>query len=83
MKATEEEIASGKTAQERDDIKKAILEADLIEIQQTGGTSDLKNIKNVINENYTHHMLLNEIKNKKASSSFNSGYHDEIDSLFE
>jgi hypothetical protein len=65
MKATEEEINSGKTVAERDRFKKEILDADLLEIQSTGGTSNITDIKNVIRENYTHNSLLNEIKNVK------------------
>jgi hypothetical protein len=64
MKATEAEINSGKTEFDKEKIRKEILEADLIEIQNTGGTSDIKDIRNVIRENYTHNSLLNEILNK-------------------
>lgn len=65
MKATEEEINSGKTVAERDRFRKEILDADLLEIQSTGGTSNITDIKNVIRENYTHNSMLNEIKNIK------------------
>lgn len=61
MKAVEEEINSGKTKEEKDKIKKEFLEGDLVELQNTGGSSDIKKIRNVIRENYTHNSLLNEI----------------------
>jgi hypothetical protein len=62
MKAVEADIASGKTQEERDNSKRAYLKADLKEIQSTVGTSDIKSIRNVLRENYTHNSLLNEIK---------------------
>jgi hypothetical protein len=64
MKAMEEEINSGKTQKEKDLIRKQIQEVDLIELQNTGSTSDISKIKSVIRENYTHNSLLKEIKNK-------------------
>jgi hypothetical protein len=66
MKATEEEINSGKTFEEREAIRKEIQAIDLLEIEKTGGTSDIKEIRNVIRENYTHNSLLNEIKNRSS-----------------
>src|SRR5882757_4275239 len=65
MTAMKEEIASGKTPEEREKIKNEIMNADLMEIQNTGGTSDIKTIRNVLRENYTHNSLLDEIKSKK------------------
>jgi hypothetical protein len=62
MRAVEAEIASGKTQEERDNSKRAYLKVDLKEIQRTVGTSDIKSIRNVLRENYTHNSLLNEIK---------------------
>jgi hypothetical protein len=70
MKAIEEEINSGKTLEEKEAIRKEIQEIDLLEIQNTGGTSNIKEIRNVIRENYTHNSLLNEIKSKASKSSF-------------
>ena len=69
MKATEEEINSGKTIEEREAIRKQIQAIDLVEIQNTGGTSNISAIRNVIRENYTHNSLLNEIKNKPSMKS--------------
>jgi hypothetical protein len=69
IKGTEEEINSGKTVEERDRIRKEILEADLLELQKTGGSSDIRKIKNAIRENYTHNSLINSIKNKSSLSS--------------
>ena len=71
MKAMEAEINSGKTTEEKEAIKKQIQEVDLLEIQNTGGTSDIKQIRNVIRENYTHNSLLKEIKNKASENSLN------------
>jgi len=65
MKAIEEEINSGETPEERKQIQKEIMQTDLLEIQSTGGTSDIKTIRNVLRENYTHNSLLDEIKSKK------------------
>jgi hypothetical protein len=70
MIAIEEEINSGKTFEEKEAIRKEIQELDLVEIQNTGGTSNIKEIRNVIRENYTHNSLLNEIKSKASKSSF-------------
>jgi hypothetical protein len=70
IKAVEEEINSGKTEEERDKIRKEFANIDLLEIQNTGGTSDIKTIRNVIRENYTHNSLLKEIKNKGKDTSF-------------
>jgi len=67
----EAEINSGKTTEEKEAIKKQIQEVDLLEIQNTGGTSDIKQIRNVIRENYTHNSLLKEIKNKASENSLN------------
>jgi hypothetical protein len=69
MEAIEEEINSGKTIQEKEEIRKQIQEVDLLEIQNTGGTSNISAIRNVIRENYTHNSLLNEIKNKPSMKS--------------
>ena len=69
MEAIEEEINSGKTIQEKEVIRKQIQEVDLLEIQNTGGTSNISAIRNVIRENYTHNSLLNEIKNKPSMKS--------------
>lgn len=66
MKAIEEEINSGKTEEEREAIKKEYLTIDLEEIIKTGGTSNIKEIRNVIRENYTHNSMLNEIRNKSS-----------------
>jgi len=70
MKAVEEEINSGKTEKERDQIRKEYLAVDLDEIMKTGSTSDIKKLRNIINENYTHNSMLNEIKSKASKSSF-------------
>lgn len=64
MKAIEQEINSATTEEERNRIKKDFTDFDLVEIQKSIGTSDSKVIKNILNENYTHNSLLNEIKNK-------------------
>jgi hypothetical protein len=50
-------------------IRKEIQAIDLLEIEKTGGTSDIKQIRNVIRENYTHNSLLGEIKSKASKSS--------------
>nr|QGP74780.1 hypothetical protein [Russula griseocarnosa] len=65
-RAMEMEIDSGKTQKEKDKIKQEIIQADLIELQKTGNSSDHRTIKNAINENYTHSSLMNEIKNKSS-----------------
>jgi hypothetical protein len=62
MRAMEEEINSGKTQKDRDEIRKRIQEYDLFELSQKIGTSDVRDIRNIIRENYTHHSLLKEIK---------------------
>lgn len=64
IKAVEAEINTGKTQAEKDSIRKEYLDVDLKEIQKTIGTSDHKEIRNVLRENYTHNKLLDEIKNK-------------------
>jgi hypothetical protein len=82
MKATEEEINSGKTFEEREVIRKEIQAIDLLEIEKTGGTSDIKQIRNVIRENYTHNSLLNEIKNRTGfidDSNNRIGFIDDSD----
>jgi hypothetical protein len=90
MKAIEAERNSGKTIEEKETIRKQIQEVDLLEIQNTGGTSNISAIRNVIRENYTHNSLLNEIKNKpsmrsinKEKSSFNTDKFDDELTLFE
>jgi len=65
MSAMKEEIASGKTPEEREIIKNEIMKADLMEIQNTAGSSDIKQIRNVLRENFTHNTLLIEIRAKK------------------
>ena len=67
MLAIEEEINTGNTEEEREAIRQEIQKFDLSEIQSTVGTSDIKKIRNVIRENYTHNSLLNEIKNSNDS----------------
>jgi Mg/Co/Ni transporter MgtE len=64
MRATQEEINSGKTDQERKQILEEIRQADLLEIQKSGTSSDFKTVKNMVNENYTHNTLLSELKAK-------------------
>jgi hypothetical protein len=85
MKAVEEEINSGKTEAEKEQIRKEFLKTDLLEIQNTGGTSDTKIIRNVIRENYTHNSLLNEIKNKASTSSINKerSHYEDTMNLFD
>ena len=70
LKATEAEIESGKTVEEKLKIRKEIEEADLKELQSITDRSDMRSIKEAINENYTHNSLLNEIldKGKKLQS---------------
>jgi hypothetical protein len=67
IRACKEEIASGKTEEERKTIERDIREADLLEIQSTGDRSNLKAIKNAINENFTHGSIMSEIKSKASS----------------
>lgn len=64
MKAIELEINSGKTEEEKEKFRKQFLAYDLLELQNTGGTSDSRKIRNVLRENYTHNKLLHGIKNK-------------------
>jgi hypothetical protein len=70
MRAMEAEINSGKTEAERDKIRKDFMEYDLLEIQNSG--SDVRSIKNIVRENYTHNSLLTEIKTKASQSSLNN-----------
>ena len=69
MKAIELEIASGKTEEEREKFRKGFLEYDLLEIQNTGGSSDTRKIRNVLRENYSHNKLMEEIKSKSKSGN--------------
>jgi hypothetical protein len=69
MQAMEEEIESGKTEVDKARIRKQIQEVDLLELQNTGGTSNIRDIRNVIRENYTHNTLLKEIKSKASRTS--------------
>jgi hypothetical protein len=64
MKAVEEEINSGKTEEEKEIIKNQIMNYDLLELQNTGGSSNINEIKSVVRENYTYNNLMNEVKNK-------------------
>jgi hypothetical protein len=72
MKAVELEIESGKTDLEKEEIRRGFMEYDLLEIQNTGGTSDIRQIRNVIRENYTHNSLLKEIKQKTSINNISS-----------
>jgi hypothetical protein len=69
MKAMEDEINSGKTAEDKAKIKKQIQDVDMLELQNTGGTSNITDIRNVVRENYTHNSLLNSVKNRANLSS--------------
>jgi hypothetical protein len=81
MKAMQEEIDSGKTEKDKARIRKQIQDVDLLELQNTGGTSNIKDIRNVIRENYTHNTLLKEIKSKASQSSFNTNQLDSTNQL--
>jgi hypothetical protein len=51
------------------EIKRKIEKADLEELSSLTDKSDLRSIKEAINENYTHNSLLKSIKNKASFSS--------------
>jgi hypothetical protein len=65
MKIIEKEISSGKTEAKKLLFAKEIQDFDLKELSQ-GPRSSIRDIKNMINENYTHNSLLNEIKKVKS-----------------
>jgi hypothetical protein len=67
LNAMVEEIASGKTDSEKESIKTDIINADLSEIENLRDRSDLKALKNAVNENYTVGSIMNEIKTKASS----------------
>jgi hypothetical protein len=69
MNSVEAEIASGKTDEEREKIRRQFVAADLLELQSTGDNKDFRTIKNVVRENYSHNNLLKEIKTKASQSS--------------
>ena len=69
IKAMDEEIKSAKTENERNEIIEQIRKMDMNEIYSISGSSDTNKIKNAIRENYTHNLLLREIKNKASSST--------------
>lgn len=78
IKATEEEINSGKTLEEKEAIRKEIQKVDLDEIQKTIGTSNTKEIKNVLRENYTYNKLLESIKEIKKDKTLEELTSDKI-----
>jgi hypothetical protein len=69
MKEIDKIINEAETEEERSAITKQYLKVDLLELQKTGGTSDIKAIRNVIRENYTHHNLLKGIKSRSNLSN--------------
>jgi hypothetical protein len=68
MKAVEAEIATGKTEAEQEKIRRQFIKADLLELQETGNSVDVRALRNILRENYTHNSLLDEIKNVTQSS---------------
>lgn len=68
IRAVESVISEGKTEEEQNKIRNDFLQTDLKELKNMNN-SDIRSIKNVIRENYTHNSLLNEIKRKKSSIS--------------
>jgi len=67
MKTIEEEMASGKTDDEKRQIALEIRDFDLKELEDIGNLT-IKDIKNIVNENYTHNKLFSELR-KKANKS--------------
>jgi len=72
MRAVDEEINSGRSDEEKEAIRQQFLKTDLLELQKTGGSSNLKELKNVIRENYTHNSILKSIKSRHESSPIES-----------
>nr|YP_009487199.1 hypothetical protein [Russula abietina]AWB36101.1 hypothetical protein [Russula abietina] len=66
MKAIKADINSGKTIEERNQIFKEYQKTDLDEIQNLGDNYKIRDIKNIVRENYTHNSLLNELKTKSS-----------------
>jgi hypothetical protein len=83
INAMEEEIASGKTELERKIISNDILNADLSEIENIKDKSDLRALKNAINENYTVGSIMNEIKSKTSSIFRSTSSNTELEPLTE
>lgn len=71
MKAIDQLIDEEKTPQAQEKSKKEFIETDLKELEKIAGSSDTKDIKNAVRENYTVNKLLKEVKSK-ASSLFKS-----------
>lgn len=71
MKAIDQLIDEEKTPQAQEKSKKEFIETDLKKLEKIAGSSDTKDIKNAVRENYTMNKLLKEVKSK-ASSLFKS-----------
>lgn len=68
IKAVEKEIAEGKTEEEQNKIRQEFIKTDLLELENLNNC-DVRSIRNVVRENYTHNNLLKEIKRKSSTIS--------------